>query len=63
MEFDKFDNKTILIIGLIAIALVGMICGTKDIPLAVASGLTGYLSKDAITYVQEALTKDDTDDL
>ena len=47
MEFDKFDNKTILIIGLIAIALVGMICGTKDIPLAVASGLTGYLSKDA----------------
>lgn len=63
MEFDKFDNKTILIIGLIAIALVGMICGTRDIPLAVASGLTGYLSKDAITYVQEAINKDDTDDI
>ena len=62
MEFDKFDNKTILIIGLIAIALVGMICGTKDIPLAVASGLTGYLSKDAITYVKEALTEDDAND-
>lgn len=40
------DNKTILIIGLIIIAIMGMIFNIKELPLAVASGLVGYLSKD-----------------
>ena len=46
--FD-FDNKTILIVGLIVMALVSLYCSEKDIALAIASGLVGYLSKDAVT--------------
>ena len=42
----EVDNKTILIVGLIIIALIGMILDIKELPLAVASGLVGYLSKD-----------------
>lgn len=45
----EFDNKTILIIGLIIMALVSMYCGEKDIALAISSGLVGYLSKDIVT--------------
>lgn len=41
------DNRTIVIIGLISIALVGMFLHVKELPLAVASGLVGYLSKDS----------------
>lgn len=47
MKFNEFDNRTILIIGLIIIALIGMILNVKELPLAVASGLVGYLSKDS----------------
>ena len=43
----EWDNKTILILGLIIIALVGMLLHIKELPLAVASGLVGYLSKDS----------------
>lgn len=46
--FD-FDNKTILIVGLIVMALVSLYCSEKDIALAIASGLVGYLSKDVVT--------------
>jgi len=42
----EVDNKTILIIGLVLIAVLGMILNIKELPLAVASGLVGYLSKD-----------------
>ena len=40
------DNKTILIVGLIIIAVMGMLLNINELPLAVASGLVGYLSKD-----------------
>lgn len=43
----KIDNRTILIVGLIIIALLGMILHVKELPLAVSSGLVGYLSKDS----------------
>ena len=43
----KIDNRSILIIGLIIIALVGMMLDVKELPLAVSSGLVGYLSKDS----------------
>lgn len=43
----EFDNKTIVIIGLILIGLTALYCGNKDLALAIGSGLVGYLSKDA----------------
>ena len=48
IRFDLFDNKTLLILGLIGCAFCAMFVGYKDIALAVVSGLTGYLSKDVI---------------
>ena len=42
-----WDNKTILILGLISIALLSIFFDVKDLALAVASGLVGYLSKDS----------------
>ena len=46
--FEKFDNKTILILGLIIIAILSLYVGEKDIALAVSGGLVGYLSKDLV---------------
>lgn len=43
----EFDNKTILITGLIIGAICAMINDYEQIALAIVSGLVGYLSKDA----------------
>lgn len=43
----KIDNKTILIIGLIFLATIGVLLKQKDFALAIGSGLVGYLSKDS----------------
>ncbi len=43
-----FNNKTILITGLIIGAIVAMIFNYEQIALAIVSGLVGYLSKDAV---------------
>lgn len=59
----EFDNKTILIMGLIVIAIIGMIFNVKELPLAVASGLVGYLSKDANITINRTSTEDETDDI
>ena len=59
----EFDNKTIFIMGLIAIAIVGMIFNVKELPLAVASGLVGYLSKDANITINRTNNEDETDDI
>ena len=45
----ELDNKTILIVGLIIMALVSLYVGEKDIALAISSGLVGYLSKEVTT--------------
>lgn len=45
----EYDNKTILIIGLIIMAVASLSVGEKDIALSISSGLVGYLSKDVIT--------------
>lgn len=42
----KTDNKTILIVGLLLIAIISIIVKEKDLALAVSGGLVGYLSKD-----------------
>lgn len=39
-------NKTMLILGLIIIAIIATLLHLQDLSLAVSSGLVGYLSKD-----------------
>ena len=43
----EFDNKTILITGLIIGAIIAMLNNYEQIALAIVAGLVGYLSKDA----------------
>ena len=50
----EFDNKTILISGLLVCAIVAMIFNYEQIALAIVAGLVGYLSKDK---VDQALDK------
>lgn len=59
----EFDNKTILIIGLIIMAVASLSVGEKDIALAISSGLVGYLSKDVITNntINNSESMDDED--
>ena len=45
----EFNNRTILITGLIACSIIAMIFSYKDIALAIVSGLVGYLSKDKLS--------------
>ncbi len=59
----EFDNKTIVILGLIAIGLSALYCGNKDLALAIGSGLVGYLSKDAAVILSRQTADDDTDDI
>lgn len=61
-----FDNKTILISGLVLGSIVAMYLRYNDIALAIVSGLVGYLSKDAITVnknnTDEEVIMDDTNE-
>lgn len=41
-----FDNKTVIIVCATAIGVTSAALGNMEIPLAVASGLVGYLSHD-----------------
>ena len=61
----EFDNKTIVILGLVVIGVGALYVGNKDLALAVGAGLVGYLSKDAnviLTPAQPDFTED-TDDI
>ena len=51
--FVMFDNKTVLIIGLIVIAIVALFFHYKDIALTISGGLVGYISKDAKDYAKK----------
>lgn len=44
-----FNNKTILITGLVIASLCAMYLSYQDIALAIVSGLVGYLSKDVVS--------------
>ncbi len=44
----EFNNKTILITGLIVCSAIAMFCNYEQIALAIVSGLVGYLSKDIV---------------
>lgn len=60
----EFDNKTILITGLIIGAIFAMINDYEQIALAIVSGLVGYLSKDAsITINKQNESTDESDEI
>ncbi|MBP5421642.1 MAG: hypothetical protein J6Y78_04270 [Paludibacteraceae bacterium] len=44
----EFNNKTILITGLIICSGMALVLDNHDVALAIVSGLVGYLSKDAL---------------
>lgn len=44
-----FNNKTILISGLVIASICAMYWSYQDIALAIVSGLVGYLSKDVVS--------------
>ena len=50
----EFDNKTIVILGLVVIGVGALYVGNKDLALAIGSGLVGYLSKDAQVILSPA---------
>lgn len=59
----EVDNKTIVIIGLIAIGISALYVGNKDLALAIGSGMVGYLSKDASIILNKMDNiEDDQDD-
>lgn len=58
----EFNNKTILISGLIICAITAMVLNFEQIALAIVSGLVGYLSKDKIDQYLET-PSDDTDEI
>lgn len=47
------DNKTVLIIGLVAGGLFSIYLNQFEIASAIFGGLVGYLSKDTITVQHE----------
>ena len=56
-----FDNKTILITGLVIGGVVALYLRQTEIASAIFGGLVGYLSKDVITVQHEEI-KDMGDD-
>lgn len=45
------DNKTIIILGVLAMGMVGLWVGYNDLALAVVSGLLGFLTKTATDFI------------
>ena len=58
----EFDNKTILITGLIIGSICAMINNYEQIALAIVAGLVGYLSKDANITINKQPTEEDEHD-
>ena len=49
----EFNNKTILILGLIIGGICSLYYNQSDLAYAIFGGLIGYLSKDSIKLIQE----------
>ena len=54
-----FDNKTILIVGLVIGGIASLYTHQTELASAIFGGLVGYLSKDIITVQHENLDEDD----
>ena len=57
-----FDNKTILIIGLVVGGLVSLYVHQSELACTIFGGLIGYLSKDKITLEDKKESIDELDD-
>jgi hypothetical protein len=53
----EFDNKSIIIIGVLIMGYIALFTHYDDLALAVVSGLLGYLTREAIDYIDNS-TKD-----
>lgn len=58
-----FDNKTILIIGLVIGGVFSIYANQFEIASAIFGGLVGYLSKDTITVKHEGVESDNGTDI
>lgn len=56
-----FDNKTVLIIGLVVGGLFSIYANQFEIASAIFGGLVGYLSKDSITVKREVVSENGSD--
>lgn len=54
-----FDNKTILIVGLVIGGIACLYVHETNIASAIFGGLVGYLSKDVLTVQHENVDEDD----
>ena len=57
----EFDNKTILIIGLIAGGIIALYLNMENVASAIFGGLTGYLSKDVYDYTKQKIPTNDNE--
>ena len=57
-----FDNKTILIIGLVAGGILSIYFKNTELASAIFGGLVGYLSKDTLTLKREEESLEDGSD-
>lgn len=59
-----FDNKTLLIVGLVIGGIACLYVKNTELASAIFGGLIGYLSKDTITlkHENEDIGEDDSDD-
>jgi hypothetical protein len=55
----EFNNKTILISGLVICSAIALVLDNHDVALAIVSGLVGYLSKDALPITDDKEAVDD----
>lgn len=54
----NFDNKTLLIFGLIVGGICSLYLNQSDLAYVIFGGLIGYLSKDTITLKHEEVDDD-----
>ena len=53
IDFMNFDNKTLLITGLVIGGLASLYLNQSELAYTIFGGLIGYLSKDSITIKSE----------
>lgn len=49
----EFDNKTLLICGLVVGGLFSLYCNQSELAYTIFGGLIGYLSKDSIRLIED----------
>ena len=57
----NFDNKTILILGLVLGGVFSLYTHQTELASAIFGGLVGYLSKDSVLLKREDASDDESD--